>query len=227
MMDKLSPIQPKNIRFQLPEDHIPAWHLTDWTNKEKVRKELQRLKNEMQAPNIRVTASLLLKRVMPVFSWAISMHFLTNKLYNLPQANLYFASRWDSDKWVPTLHVTNCPVHTVKEEWTARKLVVEFILPFVEVLASTAKVSKKILLENVYIALRKLFTEDGPKKMPNQVDWKKEWQQICHMRSFSFYHDDESRLFSTGEVYRVRQTCCMKCKLPDSKKCKTCPMLGC
>ncbi len=205
---------------------------------------LQRVKEEVGAPNDKVAVSILMKRY--AFLPAIYLYAMTvwNKRLNITFENVSIESSYQGDLWLPSFCFNDLSFFEASEprhEWRREAVAEVFakhIFPLMNAFVRISKISKYILWENIAVYIFWLYEsflneckDDAVRE--RAVD---DFQFIVKHASgelFGDYHQNPLTKYYTKSVYnkeqnrevRVRTTCCFTNQLKKNmKSCNICPV---
>lgn len=206
---------------------------------------LENLGPHIGSPNLRVTASIFVKRY--AFLAVIYLHSLTawNKKLDVSFHNLILQTKKEEDMWLPTFYFQSKTVQEPKEdrnEWreeALKELFSENIHYLINRLSKVTKQSKAILWENISLYIFWLYETVLIKSEDNQLRnrVKQDFYFLVHEAPgslFGNYHTNPIKQFYVNKRYidhlqeevRVRNTCCLSYSLMGKTKyCKSCPLI--
>ncbi len=204
---------------------------------------LEKVGGHIGSPNLKVTASIFVKRY--AFLAVIYLYGITawNKKLNASLNNIRFQTKETDDLWLPEFYFDTINIEIAKEnryEWREKALK-EFFSENAHVLinqlSKVTKQSKLILWENIAIYLFWLYESVLPKlddeELRNRA--KEDFHYLVyetpgslfgnyHANPISRYYDNKMYNEHLQEEVRIRTTCCFNYMLDNSKNfCKTCP----
>ncbi|MFJ8236219.1 (2Fe-2S)-binding protein [Ureibacillus sp. NPDC094379] len=207
---------------------------------------LEQVKTKIGSPNLKVAASIFMKRysfLAVIYFYGISMW---NKKLDISFRNVSLQSV-DSDQWLPQFYFHHLQTELANElredqleKWT-QFFFSENATVLISNLSKVTKQSELILWENLAIYLFWLYesvlAEVENEKLRTRA--KEDFQLILNESAcllFGNYQEnpikkfycDKRCLADTQEEVRVRKTCCFSYLLDGGcKTCKTCPRTCC
>ncbi len=205
--------------------------------------ELERVCEVMNAPDLKVAASIFMKRYafLPVIT-LYSMTMLKKKL-NPSIQNISFIDSFENDMWLPSIKFQSMSSIDMDTDYPHlreklyRELFAQHIYGVMDTLSRVTKLSKLIMWENIGIYLfwlyeslleenkdpmiHRLITEDFHFLLDDQN--AKLFGPYNHNPLKRYFH--EKRYFQQYDAHvRVRSTCCFSYRLDEKEnRCKTCP----
>lgn len=205
---------------------------------------LERFNEGLKAPDAKTAASVFIKR--HAFLAVLYLYSMTafNKKLDVSPENITLADAIKDGLWLPGFYLKNkstdvCPPGQ-REEWrkeTVRHLFVDNLIPVMDAISKSAKISKLILWENVAVYIFWLYekvlsqTEDHEVKMRAEDDFSF-LIKSAPGKLFGWYHNNPIARYYSQPVYqeetdsyiRIRKTCCYSYLLKEKGSyCKTCP----
>ncbi|WP_180953718.1 (2Fe-2S)-binding protein [Bacillus sp. T33-2] len=241
---KLTPQEANELarfRFsaQLPDERTTV-NIGLLLRERNMAKFLSNIKSELQAPDLKVAASVFSKRF--AFVAVIQLYAMTvwNKRLIFTLDTLELTHRKDQGQWLPEYSVGSLEAEPVadmdREKWrdaALEHLFKETILPVLDSLSKTAKISKLILWENIAVYMFWLYRTILADKDDSQI--ADDFDYIVNSapgKLFGNYNSNPLKKFNSKEVYveahkefvRIRKTCCFSYQLGEKQTyCKTCP----
>jgi ferric iron reductase protein FhuF len=204
---------------------------------------LEKVGEAIGSPNLKVTASIFVKRY--AFLAVIYLYGITawNKKINISFNNISLQTEDVEDIWLPKLHFRNIEINIAKEnryEWREKALKDFFSKNahvLIDQLSKVTKQSKLILWENVAIYLFWLYESVLQKldkeELRNRA--KEDFYYLVYEAPGSLFGNDHANPIKRyyhnkrytehlQEEVRVRTTCCFSYLLEGAtSRCKTCP----
>jgi len=203
---------------------------------------LEQVGAHIGSPNLKVTASIFVKRY--AFLAVIYLYGITvwNKKINTSFNNIRFQTNEAEETWLPEFYFYSTKIEIAQENryiWRERALkdfFCENAHVLIEQLSKVTKQSKLILWENIAIYMFWLYEsvlqklED--KELRNQA--KEDFHYLVYETSGSLFgndHENPIKRLHTNKKYvehlqaevRIRTTCCFSYLLDGApKRCKTC-----
>ncbi|MBM7839868.1 siderophore-iron reductase FhuF [Alkalihalobacillus xiaoxiensis] len=188
--------------------------------------------NKIQAPNLKIAASLFIKHYARVTIVPTLAHLAKeNGAFRLPPAQISLAENYktlyvrDLDSlWV------DCSSEASREQLLS-ELFAQHITPFLKAIKETTAVSHRILWENVAVRInshyRKMLKADPDKEVEKQL-----------IADFNFLKQADGRLFHCndnplssflqlehdGTPLKQRRTCCFNYLVGKQEYCTICPL---
>lgn len=210
---------------------------------------LKMLKSRIEAPNILVTSSILMKRY--AFLPVIYLYALTkwDKKLNFSLDDVHFEDHSKNGMWLPNIRLesltyTQCTDHdreTFRRE-AFRFLFKDHLYRIISALYKETKVSKMVLWENIAVYLFWMYetlleTEADPLVRNNAAsDFRYIFSEAdgsvfgpLKRNPLSSFDTEKVKKEEDDQLIRIRKTCCytyMLLKDKESAFCKTCPV-GC
>lgn len=211
---------------------------------QRCRDYLQLIKEEIGAPNDKVTASIFIKRY--AFIPVIYLYAMTvwNKQLNIDFSNVSIESNHQGDQWLPTFYFKKleCTVANpdFRNQWRTEAVAAlfsEHLFPLLNQVVKMTKISKVILWENISVYVFWLYevflleVEDDEIKERVAEDFQFIMAK-ADGKLFGDYHTNPLTKYYTKPLYierknaevRVRKTCCFTNQLTkNTKSCNICP----
>ena len=203
---------------------------------------LEKLRSYIGAPNLKVTASIFVKR----YAFLAVIYFYTitawNKKLDISFHNIMLQTE-ESDLWLPKFYFQHIQIETAAENREAlfEKWLTAFFSDHTNVLitqlSNVTKQSKLVLWENIAVYVFWLY-ESVLAQLDNdqlRTRAREDFHYIvneasgmlfgcCDENPIKRYYCDKSCLTNESEEVRVRKTCCFSYLLGNGcKTCKTCP----
>lgn len=229
------------FRFTSKDDNdkpsIPYLTLVDPLQ---IKDVLKIISGKMGAPNQRVAASMLMKRM--AFYAVIHLYAMSvlGKRLNVDLRNIKLVENDSSNLWLPDFYLgpLNSEELVVKRtnsrDEIIREVFSECLDPLILVLSKEIRVSKRILWENIALYIYWLYEKVIVNAKGKVAE---DFTYIIHEAPgelFGTYKNNPLTEFDSiqtysqeaGEHIRVRKTCCLSHLLKGSGKsmCKTCPL---
>ncbi|KON85426.1 hypothetical protein AF332_00080 [Sporosarcina globispora] len=233
VVDKL-----KTFDIYLEHERSKEIAITDLLNEEKCLSFLQKQMIEIKAPNLSVTASMLLKR----YAYLV----VSSTIYSMVEFNC--APYFPVDACGLTNERTLCIRPDIchwqefnnmeREKWQEKVLYDLFALhitPVIEILLKVARVPSSILWENTAIRINRIY-RNALKDNIDSVKTKRLNSDFNFLKSasgnlFGLKENPLQSYLKIGEELRLnpyRKTCCMYCKLEkdieEISYCNDCPI---
>ncbi len=238
--------QLKNYRFTLEKVHEESdlsITLHELLQKNQLRPFLSRVSEHIQSPNIKVTASMFIKRY--AFLAAIYLYAMTafNKRFHIDLEDMHLQTDEQDPIWLPTFYFSKWSLSEPsgdREQWRDEAIADFFssiITPVVESVKTESRQSKLVLWENISIYIFWLYEsvlseyEDEEVRKRSKEDLHFIAQQAPGSLFGSYHENPIKRHFhekryipDLGEEVRVRTTCCFFYALTGTTdRCKICP----
>jgi ferric iron reductase protein FhuF len=225
---------------KLSELSIPLNELLD---EDVLLSYLEKVGGHIGSPNLKVTASIFVKRY--AFLAVIYLYGITvwNKKINISFNNIRLQTEEVEDMWLPKFYLHNTQIEIAKEnryEWREKALKVFFsenAHVLITQLSKATKQSKLILWENIAIYLFWLYESVLQKlddeELRNRA--KEDFHYLIYETPGSLFGNDHANPIKRyyynkryqehlQEEVRVRTTCCFSYLLKGAtNRCKTCP----
>lgn len=216
--------------------------LSELLEEQKLLCYLEKVRSYIGAPNLKVTASIFMKR----YAFLAVIYFYTitawNKKLDISFHNIMLQTE-EADLWLPKFYFQHTQIETATEDRGERfeKWLELFFSKHTNVLitqlSNVTKQSKLVLWENIAVYVFWLYESvlaHGDNEQVKQRA-KEDFYYIvnevsgmrfgdCNENPIKRYYCDKSCLADESEEVRVRKTCCFSYLLGDGcKTCKTCP----
>lgn len=238
--------QLKNYRFTLEKVHQESElsiTLSELLQKDQLRTFISRASDHIGSPNIKVTASMFIKRY--AFLTAIYLYAMTafNKRFHIRLEHMHLQTDEQDPLWLPTFYFSEWRIseHTDDRGQWRYEAIADFfsniVTPIVESVRMESKQSKLVLWENIAIYIFWLYEtvlaeHEDEEVCQRAVEDLQFIAQLAPGSLFGHYHEnpikrhfhDKRYIPELGEEVRVRTTCCFFYALtgtPD--RCKICP----
>lgn len=205
---------------------------------------LEQIQPALGAPNLKVTASLTLKRwaflVLAPVLYALS-RFDKGLDVSLAQCEFDYALQgriWQSK--LPLISVQVAPLCSDRAAWRVqvlRQAFAEHLTPVVETMHRLTRCPKRILWENVAVRVFSIYERrvlpglEGQQKVLAQADYawllSQEASAVFGLESNPIEEFDSAftELEHVGEAVRVRRTCCYYYRATEPQEfCSNCPL---
>jgi ferric iron reductase protein FhuF len=245
MYDKLSEKEAAELlRFRytpLLEQESSATPISSLVHKEQMKVFLEEVKIEIQAPDLKVAASVFMKRyafVVVIYLYALSSW---NKRLHFTLDSLYLQNSEVEGHWLPEYFFKNLSVEELtgedRAQWRNRAiqhLFKDIMVPILNTLTEEAKISKYILWENIAVYLHWLYEKVLDQKQESLAF--EDYDYIVNQapgKLFGPYERNPLERFAAEPVYlselkesiRIRKTCCFTYQLGAKRTyCNTCPL---
>ncbi|MGE7664500.1 IucA/IucC family C-terminal-domain containing protein [Ureibacillus composti] len=221
--------------------------LDELLNEQKLLSYLEQVKTKIGSPNLKVAASIFMKRysfLAVIYFYGISVW---NKKLDISFQNVSLQSV-EADQWIPQFYFHHLHTELANEN---REVLLEKWIQFffsenatvlISNLSKVTKQSELILWENLAIYLFWLY-ESVLVKIENEEELrtraKEDFQLIVNGSAGLLFGNDQDNpikrfycdkrcLADSQEEVRVRKTCCLTYLLDGGcKTCKTCPRTCC
>ncbi|MDX5474851.1 MAG: (2Fe-2S)-binding protein [Bacillaceae bacterium] len=193
---------------------------------------LQTIQPYVNAPNKKVAASLLVKRLSFLAVNVLYVMSVTNKKIEINPDHIQIVSHFDGDTWLPKFRFESLRITSIEDrEWERKKvleqLFKEIFTPIINMLSKEAKVPRTTLWENVMIYIYWLYESVIP-------ETHGDFQALLEADGslFDMNHNVAATSYSTKKyvkpidaTVRVRKTCCFYYETNEkASHCKTCPL---
>lgn len=236
----------RNYRFTLERVHQESElsiTLSELLQKDQLRTFLSLASEHIGSPNVKVTASMFIKRY--AFLSAIFLYAMTafNKRFHLQLEHMHLQTDKQDPLWLPTFYFSDWSLSEPgvdRDQWRYEAIADFFsniVTPIVESVKKESKQSKLVLWENIAIYIFWLYESvlsgnEDEEVRERAVEDLHFIAQLAPGSLFGSYHENpinkhfhEKRYIpDLGEEVRVRTTCCFFYALtgtPD--RCKICP----
>lgn len=238
--------QLKNYRFTLEKVHEESdlsIRLNELIQKDQLRTFISRASEHIGSPNVKVTASMFIKRY--AFLSAIYLYAMTafNKRFHIQLEHMHLQTDEQDPLWLPTFYFSKWRISEPtgdRDQWRYEAIADFFsniVTPIVESVKTESKQSKLLLWENIAIYIFWLYESVLAEHEDEEVCGRavEDLQFIAQLAPgslFGHYHEnpikrhfhDKRYIPELGEEVRVRTTCCFFYALtgtPD--RCRICP----
>ncbi|WP_174728459.1 IucA/IucC family C-terminal-domain containing protein [Mesobacillus harenae] len=216
----------------------------DFLFPEKTVPFLESAVDRLNAPDIKVTASLFLKR----YSFLAVIYLYTmsawNKRLDVSLENVELIDDTANPLWIPSFHLKSLNFQEFRgedrEQWrkdTVNHLFKDHLTLILESFSKISKLSKLILWENISVYIFWLYEhilpeiDNGAIKERAALDFKFLMEE-AEGSLFGDYHQNPFKQYNSKPVYldeldkfvRVRKTCCFNYQLKEKQVyCGNCP----
>lgn len=238
--------QLKNYRFTLEKVHQESdlsITLSELLQKDQLRTFISRASEHIGSPNVKVTASMFIKRY--AFLSAIYLYAMTafNKRFHIHLEHMHLQTDEQDPLWLPSFYFSEWSISepTVDRDQWRYEAIADFfsniVTPIVESVKTESKQSKLVLWENIAIYIFWLYESVLSENEDDEVCGRavEDLYFIAQQAPgslFGSYHENpikkhfhEKRYIpELGEEVRVRTTCCFFYALTGTAdRCKICP----
>ncbi|WP_456277758.1 siderophore-iron reductase FhuF [Bacillus sp. AK128] len=233
----------KNYRLTLdhPEEQTYSFTCNGLLDQDVIDDFFNRLKSMYQVSEPFVVASQFMKRygymITVPFLYSLSMF---HKKLDISLQTSVFQSYETDGVWLPKLQIGTLEVHAVEDQregWRTaafESLFRDHLAPVIDQISSQAKVSKHILWENAAVYIFWIY-ESMMEQEPNNELLKEDFQALLDAEGSMFgnlsknpiskFYTEKRYISHMDKEIRVRKTCCMFNRLPNSEgACTTCPL---
>lgn len=205
-------------------------------NESDLKNYLVILQHHIGAANIKVAASIFIKRY--AFLSVIYLYTMTtsNKRLNISFGNVSLETKDSDELWLPFFYFHHLDVQDLegnREDWQAsslESLFKEHLSPILSILSSITKVSKLVLWENIAVYIFWLYETVLLEEEISQNVVKRA-EEDFHMilsptssKLFGEYSENPlARYYKKELATRKRITCCYSHLTNSGKYCSTCP----
>lgn len=193
---------------------------------------LQTIQPYVNAPNKKVAASLLVKRLSFLAVNVLYVMSVTNKKIEINPDHIQIVSHFDGDTWLPKFRFEPLRITSIEDrEWERKKvleqLFKEIFTPIINMLSKKAKVPRTTLWENVMIYIYWLYEsvlQEPHDDFRALLEADGELFDMNHNVATTFY-SAKRYVKPIDATVRVRKTCCFYYETNEKKAhCKTCPL---
>ena len=193
---------------------------------------LQTIQPHVNAPNKKVTASLLVKRLSFLAVNVLYTMSVTNKKMDLNLDDIQLVSHFEGDTWLPKFRFEPLSMTSIANRECERKevfeqLFKEIFTPFINMLSKEVKVPRTTLWENVMIYIYWLYETVIPEKQNDfQALLEADGNLFDMNRNVAVASYSTKRYVKPIDAtVRVRKTCCFYYETNEkASHCKTCPL---
>lgn len=232
------------LRFRytpILEQESSATLMSSLVNQEQMQAFLKEVEGGIQAPDLKVAASVFMKRyafVVVIYLYALSSW---NKRLHFSLDSLYLQSSEMEGNWLPEYYIKDLTVEEFKgkdrHQWrdqAIQHLFKEIMFPILHNLTREAKISKYILWENIAVYLHWLYEKvlDHNQELLAYNDYDYIVNQApgnlfgpYELNPLQRYNVEPVFLSELNESIRIRKTCCFTYQLGAKRTyCNTCPL---
>lgn len=207
-----------------------------------IKDVLEKTRKKLGAPNQRVAASLLMKRM--AFYAVIHLYAMSamEKRLIVDVKNMKLIDNESTDLWLPEFYLGPFKIEKIGEnrihlrDEVIHEVFSKCLNPLVLLLSKDKRLSKRILWENIALYIFWLYEKViGAVNIESKV--AEDFTYIIHEAPgelFGSYKNNPITEFAGKQIYieeageeiRIRKTCCLSHLLKGSEKsmCKTCPL---
>jgi ferric iron reductase protein FhuF len=234
-----------NYRFVVsePEEEVQI-NFKPFMDESTMGAYLERFNEGLEAPDAKTAASVFMKRhafLAVLYLYSMSAF---NKKLDVSPGNIILADAIKDGLWLPEFYLKSKTAEVCPEEqrelWrmeAVRHLFVDNLVPVMEAISKSAKISKMILWENVAVYIfwlyEKILNESGNYEVKlRAADDFFYLVESAPGKLFGKYHKNPLSRFYQKPIYqeenntftRIRKTCCYSYRLKEKGGyCKTCP----
>ncbi|WP_243387784.1 siderophore-iron reductase FhuF [Bacillus kexueae] len=236
-------LQSFGLTFETVESELSIESI-DLLDEQRLNAYLERIKSPLSANKISVCGSLLIKRYGVLAAIGLYSMSMWNKVLNVELTNVSIQSHHQNGVWSPKLHLKTLTVEELegnreekRTEWIIR-LFKKHIDPLISAVSKIAKVSPRILWENVAVYILWMYESIPIEQL--SCNLKKRVTDdflfvVEQARGDMFGQYDHNPLTpfaqpkrfneQVGKEIRMRKTCCLYYKTNDEQiRCQTCPV---
>ncbi|CAM3997104.1 IucA/IucC family C-terminal-domain containing protein [Mesobacillus zeae] len=230
----------ERFRFSSNADiQAPAVNIGHIIDKAKVHQFLKEVQQEVQAPDLRVAASVFTKRF--AFVAVIYLYALTvwNKRLLLSLDAVILINNKSKGNWLPEYYVKNLEAVEFqggdREEWRKEALEHLFqhiVFPVLDSLANAGQVSKLVLWENIAVYIFWLYENVLEQSSDPRI--QSDFDYIVNLAPGSLFGKCSRNPLKNSkpvlskdlnETVRIRKSCCFSYQLGEKQTyCKICPL---
>ncbi|MGM0902697.1 MAG: IucA/IucC family C-terminal-domain containing protein [Bacillota bacterium] len=232
------------LRFRytpILEQESSATPISSLVLKKQMKTFLEEVKVDIQAPDLKVAASVFMKRyafVVVIYLYALSSW---NKRLHFTLDSLYLQNSEMEGNWLPEYYFENLSLEKFtgenRDHWrnqAIQHLFKDIMFPILNSLTEEAKISKYILWENIAVYLHWLY-----EKVLDHEQGSLAFEDYDYIvnhapgKVFGPYERNPLERFTAEPVYlsqlketiRIRKTCCFTYQLGAKRTyCNTCPL---
>ncbi|MGG4169553.1 siderophore-iron reductase FhuF [Rossellomorea vietnamensis] len=231
----------KKYRFHPSTPVLKGEEATSFLDGGKMKAYLSHQCSQIGTDDLKVAASLFMKRYAFVAAMGLMAMTYWNKKLNLKPENLLMVDGAKNGLWMPQFHLKDASV----AEFTSREEKTEFIQSIfrdhldhvIQSIKNATKLSNLILWENIAVYVFWIFENDdflldegmkGERDDRFQAllsDENSHWFGHYHRNPLARYYSRKVNIEGLTEKVRVRKTCCFSYRLEHGEqyRCKTCP----
>ncbi|WHX78873.1 IucA/IucC family C-terminal-domain containing protein [Priestia flexa] len=206
--------------------------IADLADERKMESALSFVQDKIEAPNLRVVASIFAKRLGFVAAGCLYAFSVCQKRVDVQRLSLQ-AECEDDGLWLPQVYypeqaITQVDVANRNEE--RKEIVTELLSEGFESIWNPLNqytgISKRVLWENIAVYLLWLYDQLKKDNNVNQLQLEDDFTYLFYEAAgnqFGQYEVNPLRCYTRA---KSRQTCCLSYQLAGKKKyCKSCPIL--
>ncbi|WP_139339661.1 IucA/IucC family C-terminal-domain containing protein [Bacillus dakarensis] len=230
--------QLRQFRFTAEEDAgNQVLSVSKLFTEENLNQYLNTLSGEIGSPNIRVTASMFVKRyafLAVIYLYGVSAW---NKRLNPSFRHIFLITSDDDQVWLPKFFLQDQSFESVsldRKKWVEaaiRDFFADHMAVLLDLISKVTKQSKHILWENIAIYIFWLYESILLKSENKEAAARAgaDFDFLIHEAPSTLFgerHSNPLRKFFTekNNEVRIRKTCCFHYLLEgESRHCKTCP----
>ncbi|MCR8847681.1 siderophore-iron reductase FhuF [Rossellomorea sp. SC111] len=231
----------RKYRFHASTQALNGEEATSFLDGGKMKAYLSHQCSQIGTDDLKVAASLFMKRYAFVAAMGLMTMTYWNKKLNLKPENLIMVNGDKNGLWMPQFHLKDASV----AEFTSQEEKVSFIQSIfrdhldhvIQSIKNATKLSNLILWENIAVYVFWIFENDdflldeGMKRQRNDQfqallsDENSHWFGNYHRNPLARYYSRKVNVEELTETVRVRKTCCFSYRLGNGEqyRCKTCP----
>ncbi|MFI8688167.1 IucA/IucC family C-terminal-domain containing protein [Rossellomorea sp. NPDC077527] len=202
---------------------------------------LSRRRSLIGTEDLKVAASLFMKRYAFVSAMALLAMTYWNKKLNLTPENLIMVDGDKNGLWMPQFHLKDASVIEFtsleeKDEFI-RSIFGDHLDQVIQSLKKATKLSNLILWENIVVYVFWIYENDDFLLNEGMRNWRDDqfqrllldensgWFGRYQTNPLAIYYSRKVNVEGVTEKVRVRKTCCFSYKLENGEqyRCKTCP----
>lgn len=208
---------------------------------DEMRNYLSRLRSMIGTDDLKVAASIFMKRYAFVAAMGLVAMTYWNKKVNVTPENLILVDEDKNGLWMPHFHLKDASVSEFlsleEKNVFIQSLFREHLDRVIQSLKKTTKLSNLILWENVAVYVFWIFENDD---FLQNEGWKsrrddqfrallsnenRQWFGRYHQNPLARYYSRKVNVDDGEEKVRVRKTCCFSYRMENGEqyRCKTCP----
>lgn len=231
----------RKYRFHASTPSLKGVEATSFLDGGKMKSYLSHRRSLIGTDDLKVAASLFMKRYAFVAAMGLMTMTYWNMKLNLKPENLIVVDGDKNGLWMPQFHLKDASV----TEFTSQEEKVSFIQSIfrdhldlvIQSLKNATKLSNLILWENIAVYVFWIFENedfllnDGMRcDRDDQLqmllaDENSQWFGSYHSNPLAGYYSRKVNIEEKAEKVRVRKTCCFSYRLENGEqyRCKTCP----
>ncbi len=212
---------------------------TCFLNEKEMKDFLEERLRVIGTSNLKVAASLFMKRYAFVAAMGLLSMTYWNRRLNLSPYNLMISDGENNGLWLPNFFLKDPTIYTFTSEEEKREYI-KFIFRnhlnrVVQIIKKTTNISALILWENIAVYIFWIYENDTYiQNEGNKQTRDKDFHlllQETNRHLFGGYHNNPLSRFYRHNIedfpdkIRVRKTCCLSYMLENGERyrCKTCP----